>query len=558
MFKKTINTLSSIEKKRLIILSLLTFLAIIIEIFGLALIIPIIKLLLDDNFFYSFLSSYSSFLKYENINKSSLIAYIMVIFFIVYMLKTLFLSLLSYAKFKFISNLSKNKTLNLLKSYFNKDILYHKNNHSSKLIKNLLREILLLETFWNATIILISESIFTLLILVAILIYDIQSFLIIVIYALIVFSIFRKIIRDRVLSWGIQRQNFHGEISKYFTESFGAIKELIIYNKREFFYKKIKEIQDKRTLVDIKYSTIRDIPKFLIELIALFGFFIISVSLYLRGDYKNDLLVTLIFFSALFFKALPSLSRINSSIQQIKFNFPALDLIHSDIHLLTIDDTPKNKLINFEKTIQIKNLAYKYPDTNQYIFKNFSYTINKGDKVLIIGKSGKGKTTFIDILAGFLNNYEGNILVDCKVLSNKHITNWRSKIGYLSQNFFMLDDSIKNNIIINDKFNEERFNKVISICGLVDVINSLKDGIESFIGEKGSLLSGGEKQRIGLARAVYRDPEILILDEPTSSLDEQTSNNFINSILNLEKKYTVLMISHKDKISRKFDKIIKL
>ena len=235
MFKKIINTLSSIEKKRLIILSLLTFLAIIIEIFGLALIIPIIKLLLDDNFFYSFLSSYSSFLKYENINKSSLIAYIMVIFFIVYMLKTLFLSLLSYAKFKFISNLSKNRTLNLLKSYFNKDILYHKNNHSSKLIKNLLREILLLETFWNATIILISESIFTLLILVAILIYDIQSFLIIVIYALIVFSIFRKIIRDRVLSWGIQRQNFHGEISKYFTESFGAIKELIIYNKREFF-----------------------------------------------------------------------------------------------------------------------------------------------------------------------------------------------------------------------------------------------------------------------------------------------------------------------------------
>ena len=100
-------------------------------------------------------------------------------------------------------------------------------------------------------------------------------------------------------------------------------------------------------------------------------FFIISVSLYLRGDYKNDLLVTLIFFSALFFKALPSLSRINSSIQQIKFNFPALDLIHSDIHLLTIDDTPKNKLINFEKTIQIKNLAYKYPDTNQYILKTF-------------------------------------------------------------------------------------------------------------------------------------------------------------------------------------------
>ena len=140
----------------------------------------------------------------------------------------------------------------------------------------------------------------------------------------------------------------------------------------------------------------------------------------------------------------------------------------------------------------------------------------------------------------------------------KNFKNWRKNIGYLSQSFFILDDTIKNNIILDNKYDEEKFNKIIDICKLKDLINYKNAGVNELIGEKGGMLSGGEKQRIGLARSLYHDPEILILDEPTSSLDKETSDEFINSILNLEAKLTIIMVSHDRSIKDKFDKIITL
>ena len=162
----------------------------------------------------------------------------------------------------------------------------------------------------------------------------------------------------------------------------------------------------------------------------------------------------------------------------------------------------------------------------------------------------------IDIIAGFYNNYEGDFLIDGVPL--KSIVDWRKKIGYLSQSFFILDDSIKNNIILNDESNEDRLIEIIKICQLTELISSKKEGLNTVIGERGSLLSGGEKQRIGLARALYRNPEILILDEPTSSLDDNTAENFIESVLKLDKNYTIIMVTHNSKFQSLFERIIKI
>jgi len=173
-----------------------------------------------------------------------------------------------------------------------------------------------------------------------------------------------------------------------------------------------------------------------------------------------------------------------------------------------------------------------------------------------MGKSGRGKTTLIDIIGGFYDNFDGEFLIDS--IPIKNILSWRKKIGYLSQSFFILDDSIKNNIILNNNFDEYKLNRIIDICNLKSLIKSREKGVDDFIGERGSLLSGGERQRIGLARALYNDPEILILDEPTSSLDDDTAESFINSILQLGNKITIVMVTHNRSFSNKFDKIIEL
>lgn len=544
------------EKRKLILISVFTFFSILFELFGISLIIPIIKLIFDPNFFDQVISQYGHIALINDIDKSKLVTYIVVLFFLVYTIKTFSLTYLSYSKFKFINVLTEKKTLKLLSVYLNQNIFFHKKNHSSKLVKNLINEIFVLSAFFNSSIILISESVFAFLILLGIMIYDYQVFIILVVYSLIIISVFKIVIKDRVHNWGNERQRIQADITKDFIESFGGIKELIIYKKRDYFYDRIKRIQESKTSIDIKFSTINEIPKYFMELIALLGFIFIAFSLYIRGEDSSSLLVTLIFFSALFFKALPSVSRIINSLQQIKFYYPAHDLIHKELSLEKNTEKNINKKVDFKESIQLNNIFYSYPDSNYNVLNNVTLKINKGDRVLILGESGKGKSTLIDILSGFIKDYKGELLVDNKQI--KSISNWRDKIGYLAQSFFILDDTIMNNIILNDELNIERLNKIIDVCNLSEMVGLQKEGLNTIIGERGSLLSGGEKQRIGLARALYRNPEILILDEPTSSLDENTANKFINSIFELDKTITIIMISHNESFKTRFNNIFQL
>jgi len=411
-----------------------------------------------------------------------------------------------------------------------------------------------LGALFNSIIILFSELIFTLLIVFALFIFNFQILFFLLIYSLIIYLLYKIIIKNKIFNWGNERQVLQADITKDFMESFGAIKELIVYNKTDLFKDKIKSLINNKVNLDTKFATVNEIPKYFLELVSLLGFSIILTSLYLIGIEKNELLITLIFFGALIFKALPSFSRIITSFQQIGFSYPANKLVNDEINRKNDVDLFYDEEIIFNESIKFKNLSFSFEENK--ILNNFSIEIKKGERALIIGKSGKGKSTLIDIIAGFYNNYEGDFLIDGVPL--KSIINWRKKIGYLSQSFFILDDSIKNNIILNDESNEDRLIEIIKICQLTELISSKKEGLNTVIGERGSLLSGGEKQRIGLARALYRNPEILILDEPTSSLDDNTAENFIESVLKLDKNYTIIMVTHNSKFQSLFERIIKI
>lgn len=555
MITKVIKSLSSREKSNLLLLSFLTFSSILFELFGISLIIPIVNLIFDPTFIDQIIDQYNLKLLREY-DRSELITIIVFLFFLIYFIKTFALTYLSYSKFKFINTLIENKTLKLLKVYLSQTLLFHKNNHSSKLVKNLINEMFVLSAFFNSSIILISESAFSILILIGIIIYDYKVFLLIFIYSTIIFIIFRLLFKNKIQNWGNERQKIQADVTKDLLESFGGIKELIIYKKLDYFYDRIKKIQKSKTMIDIKFSTTNEIPKYFIELLALLGFLLIAYSLYLRGQDSNTLLVTLIFLSVIIFKALPSISRIINSVQQIKFFYPAHQLIHQELYLEQNIEYDSKDEQNFNVDIKLKNLTFKYPDADFNILENINFTINKGDRVLIFGKSGKGKSTLLDVISGFLDDYTGDFLIDNKKIKSK--SSWRSKIGYLAQSFFILDDTIKNNIILNDKLDNDKLNQVINICNLSEILDNQSKGLNTIIGERGSLLSGGEKQRIGLARALYRNPEILILDEPTSSLDDITSKKFLDSIFELDKSITIIMISHNKNLKERFNKIIQL
>ena len=554
MLKEIYKTLRSNERIKLISISFFTLISLVFELFGITLIIPISKLILDPEFYGQLINDYSYLSIIQYLDREKLIIFIIILFFLTVFFKTIFFTILSYKKFSFINNIIKSRTLELYDIYLKQNITFFKKTHSASLVKNLINEMFVLGALFNSIIILFSELIFTLLIVSALFIFNFQILFFLLIYSLIIYLLYKIIIKNKIFNWGNERQVLQADITKDFMESFGAIKELIVYNKTDLFKDKIKSLINNKANLDTKFATVNEIPKYFLELLSLLGFSIILTSLYLIGIEKNELLITLIFFGALIFKALPSFSRIITSFQQIGFSYPANKLVNDEINRKNDVDLFYDEEIIFNESIKFKNLSFSFEENK--ILNNFSIEIKKGERALIIGESGKGKSTLIDIIAGFYNNYEGDFLIDGVPL--KSIVNWRKKIGYLSQSFFILDDSIKNNIILNDESNEDRLIEIIKICQLTELISSKKEGLNTVIGERGSLLSGGEKQRIGLARALYRNPEILILDEPTSSLDENTAENFIESVLKLDKNYTIIMVTHNSKFQSLFERIIKI
>lgn len=554
-FLKSVHkSLSKSERKNLFLISLFTFFSILIEIFGLSLILPITRLFIDPEFYSQIIQKYQFLDLTRDLNKNKIITYTVGLFIAILIIKTILLSILSFSKFSFINKIVKGRTIELFSIYLRQWLSFFKSNHTSKLVRNLINEMFVLEAFYNALIILFSELLFTLVIISLLMYYDFMIFLYLTIYVIILYFSFKIIFKTRIHDWGIERQYLQEKITKDITEALGAIKELIIYEKQKIFEDRIKNYHLQKQSLDVKFSTVNEIPKYFIELAAVFGYLIITLILYKKGLDQNILLTTLIFLSVVLFKAIPSISRIINSFNQIKFYYPAHELIGNELSLKRNIKRKSYEKIEFNKSLELKSIFFSFGE--KLILNNISVKINKGDKVIILGKSGKGKSTLIDLISGFHKNFRGEFLVDNKTVKN--FSNWRDKIGYLSQSFFILDDTIRNNIILDEPYNLKRFSQIVDVCNLKGVIDKRENGFNEKIGERGIMLSGGERQRIGLARALYKNPEILILDEPTSSLDKETADEFINSILKLDKHITIIMVTHDKSYSNKFNNKITL
>ena len=272
------------------------------------------------------------------------------------------------------------------------------------------------------------------------------------------------------------------------------------------------------------------------------------------------------FFAATFIRLTPSAYRIISSLQRIKFTQKILNSLHKNliyfdkINFKNIEKYSKiENNIEIKNKIRIKDLNFSYNSKNK-LFRDLNLEIKIGETIGIFGDSGSGKSSFINLLIGLINPESGKILINEKDI-NSNIYQWRKSIGYVPQNIFLIDDTLKKNIsfdLENNSENLTRLNESIRQSELTKFIETLQNGLETIVGERGSRISGGQLQRVGIARALYNDPKILVFDESTSALDNETELEILKNIYKFKNKKTLIIITHKKDLLKECDKIYKL
>lgn len=542
-FKKTIKLIGA---KKIFFLTFLSIIRAFAEMASIGLLIPIVGVLANGN---QNLNSYN-FLILNNISQEKLIFYFIFLFLLVYLIKTVYIVFYNLYVAKFSHNLNILVSENLLKAYLNKGFSFFNEINSSKIIRNITGEANLFAIGIIGSLIIIFSN-FLLFFSITVLIISVNKYSILVILSLVILSyLIVKFNNKKFISWGEVRFKENNLILKSLNELLGGIKEVYLYQKSGFYIESFKRHIENLARASIFKDTYLAISAPLIEFFGLLFFFTFLIFLIVFQSINyNEIVIMFGVFAFASIKILPNIVQIVRACQNLKYNMPAGKIVIKNLAKKRSSKTFQKKIISNFKSLQLKNVKFKY-DNKKDIFNKLNLKITAGEKIAIIGESGSGKSTLINLISGLLKPTNGNIY-----LNNKEELYFSNLIGYVSQNVYLSDDNLMKNISLDNKINDKDYKTIL------DIIKNLKlqnINVKKVLGERGSKLSGGQIQRVGIARCLFRNPEIIILDEATSALDSKTENKVIDYIFSKCVNKTVIFCTHKKSFIKKFDKVLEI
>ena len=547
--KKITTLLTNTQKKNLFFLAVLLLIGVFFEILSLGFIFPFLNFILNpslvpENSLTQILLNYIDF---SNVETTILYGLIFLVF--IFFIKSLILIWISYKQNKFVSFFVSKVSNKLYGVYMNLPYKYHLNNNSTSLTNNIQVEVKLFKSYCMSIITITVEGALLVSILFTVIYFEpINGFISIAV--LLFFAIlFFNFIKRKIKKWGDQRQKLDNLLSKNVIEGLAGIKEILVFNKSSFFTVLNKLLNNSKATIETKNQTLANIPRYFLEFISILGLSFFILLMVKRGVAIEQIISTLGLFVAAVFRSIPSINRVISSLQSMKYYSSSIDLLHNEFNLiseLAHSDLANNKVFP-NGDLVIENLSFKYENTSNLILNNVSIKIHQGDTVGIVGRSGAGKSTLVDLIVGLHQPSFGKILNNGRDIQD-NLQSWRDNIGYVPQSVFLIDDTIASNIafgVHKDQIDYDRINFALESSQLKGFVDLLDNGLSTSIGERGVQLSGGQRQRIGIARALYKKSSFLILDEATASLDIQTEKDFMSSIKALKGKMTILIITHK-------------
>ena len=552
--------LTSSQKKKMLGLSFLIFISAVFDVFGLASILPLVKLATEPSLIFKHELLRKIYSAGQFTNEKNFLLFVIITVFLFFLFKTLFGLFVNYLQTKFSTAVAYGITKRQFEKYFGLNYYQFSTIKSSSIIHHVINNPISYITWVVLPLImLLSETIIVILIVGGIAIYDFKLFVFISIIIGPATWLIYRMLKNKSTHIGL-------EMNKIFPQSMGTLNQTVLgyidiklADKEDFYKNKFLRLQKSYHALNMKSYLHNLIPMRANEMVALSGVILIFIYAIFLTDNTASAIVMVSLFAAAAYRLMPSLNRIISSMVYIQKNLRALENLNLYQEEIKADEEIQ-EIIQFNHSINIENIFFKFPNTNNYIINDVSLSIKKGEKIGIIGSSGSGKTTLINILLKFHNNYEGAIKIDDTVLNNQHLKSWRKLIGYVKQDIFLMDASIIDNITFNDsKPDDKRLKDAIEQSSLINFINNLPEGLNTRIGERGSSLSGGQKQRLSIARSLYRNAEILIFDEATSALDNQTEQEVSDAIDKLSHtQKTIIIIAHRLTTLKNCDRIYEL
>ncbi len=559
---KKINFIFSIDKKiKIYFLFFVTSIVSILDLVGLSAILPILVVFSDPNYLKNdhiiFLLENFNFLNEEN-----LLYYLIVFLFLIFSFKILLSSYLHYVKFKVLWNyygkINNHLMNNYLKINYYKFLdlkIFEKTNIVKSEVEYFIMGVI--EPF----LVLLLEGLTILLIFSFLIYYDPDSTLKIILSISLIIILLMYFFGNKLKQFGAIRHDLNNSLQQQINQALHGIKDLKLSSSESSFLLNFKKITTNMSSVMSSIYSWQMFPRHVLEFITVLSFILICFIGFNDGKNFSELIVLLGLYAAATFRIMPSLNRVIVSYNSIKQTKIIINKIYKDFILekdsYEIDKNSQNFKIENINIIEINNLSFKFASQKDFLIKDLSIKINNSEYIGIFGKSGTGKTTFVDLFSGLLPPVSGNIKINSYEIS-KSLTQWKSLISYVPQKIYLNHATIKENIMFGNIYNSEKMNKCIQDAQLFNFINSLPDKLETLVGENGVNLSGGQIQRLGIARALYRDAKILIFDESTSSLDTETENEFMETVNKIKKDRIIIFISHKTSLLKKCDKVYEL
>tara|TARA_B100000767_G_scaffold254693_1_gene260288 strand:- start:143 stop:1894 length:1752 start_codon:yes stop_codon:yes gene_type:complete len=528
--------------------------------------IPILALaIVDTKQFVTFLPDNIKLDLFFDLDKRYLISYLCIFIGIVFIIKNFFLALFIYFQNNVIKSIKLEISNRLIKKYLNQNYLFFVDKGTSLITRGMLIDVGSTTIFILNHINLLKEFIVLLSIFLLLIFVDTLLSLIIFGSLSLVILIYIFYTKNSIYRRGYEINMIQEKVINSVNQIAGSIKDIKLFGSEKYFADYFNNFLKSAEIRVAKNNFLSSIPKYLLELFVVFLILGILIGYTFLDTKITELIpyVSLFIVSAL--RMMPGFNNISNSILTIKKITPNYDYVLNEYNTLSeknekISDSQAIKSIDFKKNIILKNIKFKYPKRENYIFDSLNLEIKAGEKLGVVGNSGSGKTTLINLISGLLKPVSGKIYIDDKEIE-KVYESWKDLIGYVHQDTFMLNDTIKNNIAFgqyDEKNSDNKISEVVKKAQIADFIKSLEKGFDTIIEDYGKNLSGGQKQRLGIARALYNNPQIIILDEATNSLDTDTEDKFIDEVFRNSKEKTIIFISHKLRSLRKCDRIFDL